>query len=625
MPSTGWSGRKVRARFTSTTDARFARVLLVVLACGAPPAAVAQPIESVRYTLSFPRPANHYIEVDARLPSAGRTDLDLFMPVWTPGSYLVREYSRNVERVAASGPDGRALAVTKTAKNHWRVSTGGAREVRLTYRVFSHEMGVRTNWVEDAFALVNGAATFITLKEGTSRRPHSVSLLLPAEWHASISGLPDGTTPHSFTASSFDELVDSPIVAGNPAVHEFRVGGKPHYLVNVNEPPFWDVPRSVGDVRKIVEANLQFWGSLPYDKYVFLNVLTESGGGLEHRNSVTMMASRWSTRTRRRYVRWLGLVSHEYFHLWNVKRLRPVELGPFDYDVENYTRSLWIAEGLTDYYGGLMLRRAGLVSDDEALDDVSSAIAELQTTPGRLVQPVELASFDAWIKEYRADENSPNVAISYYTKGAVVGFLLDAKIRRATGGTRNLDDVMRAAYTRYAGSRGYTPAEFRQVINETAGADFNDWLRRALETTEELDYSEALEWLGLRFTQSPPARGVGGSFNWQGMRLRSDNNRLIVSQVRRGTPGEASGINVDDEIVALDEFRLRADQWEARADLYQPGDVVSVLVSRRDALRRFDLKVEPPILEQWRLRPLGDATPAQRQHLSQWLERDLRK
>lgn len=606
-------------RFISRTRTKALSVLLLTTVCGLPSAARAQQQEPIRYELSFPRPANHYVEVEARFPAAGRAELDVFMPVWTPGSYLVREYSRNVEKVSASGPDGQALGVTKTSKNHWRVQTGGARDVRFTYRVYSREMGVRTNWVEDAFALINGAATFITLSDGMSR-PHMVSLSLPPQWKRSISGLQDGRTPHTFTAATYDQLVDSPIVAGNPAIHEFRVAGKPHYLVNVNEPPFWDVARSVADVQKLVEQNLRFWGALPYDKYVFLNVLTESGGGLEHQNSVTMMASRWATRTRRRYVRWLGLVSHEYFHLWNVKRLRPVELGPFNYDVENYTRSLWVAEGLTDYYGGMMLRRAGLISDDEMFEDLSGAIIELQTTPGRLVQPLELASFDAWIKEYRGDENSPNVAISYYTKGAVVGFLLDAKIRRATAGGRSLDDVMRTALARFSASRGYTPAEFRQVVNETAGTDLSAWMQRSLETTEELDYTEALEWFGLRFVPSPPSRGFGGQITWQGLRLRSDNNRLVVSQVRRDTPAESSGINVDDEIVALDEYRLRADQWDARADLYQPGDTVSVLVSRRDALVRFDLRIAEPVEDQWRVRPLGDATPAQQQHLRAWLE-----
>jgi predicted metalloprotease with PDZ domain len=478
-------------------------------------------------------------------------------------------------------------------------------------------MGVRTNWVESRYAHITGAGTFMTSSDGLSR-PHHVSLSLPGSWKTSISGLPSGAAPHTFVAANFDLLVDSPIVAGNPAVHEFRVGGKPHFLVNVNEPDFWDVQRSVADVQKIVEEYARMWGELPYDKYVFLNILNESGGGLEHLNSTTLMASRWATSTRRRYTNWLGLVSHEYFHLWNVKRLRPIELGPFNYDEENYTKSLWISEGLADYYGSLALRRANLVSDDAYLGMLSNDIESLQTTPGRLVQPVEMASFDAWIKEYRSDENSPNVAISYYTKGAVVGFLLDAKIRRATGGQRSLDDVMRGAYKRFSGPRGFTPAEFRQVVNEVAGADLGDWMRRALETTEELDYREALDWFGLRFTTAAPAR-TSGQIMWQGLRLRNDNNRLVVTQVRRGTPAYESGVTVDDELVALDDFRVRPDQWDARVETYREGQSVSVLVARRDELMRFDLTIAPPQMDEWEIRAVPDATPAQRRQREAWL------
>ena len=594
--------------------ARTAAAVLLVLACGS--SAAAQ--DAIRYTLSFPDAIHHYIEVDASYPTEGRPQIDLMMVVWTPGSYLVREYSRNVEAVAASAPDGRPLRVSKSSKNHWLVQTGGAPHVRVTYRVYSREMGVRTNWVESRYAHVTGAGTFITIADRLAR-PHHVSLALPAAWKTSISGLPSGPAPHTFVAANFDALVDSPIVAGNPAVHEFLVRGKRHFLVNVNEPPFWDVRRSVADVQKIVEEYARMWGELPYEKYVFLNVLNESGGGLEHLNSTTLMASRWATSTPRRYTNWLGLVSHEYFHLWNVKRLRPAELGPFDYDRENYTKGLWISEGLTDYYGSLALRRAGLVSDEAYLAMLSNDIESLQTTPGRLVQPVEMASFDAWIKEYRSDENSPNVAISYYTKGAVVGFLLDAEIRRASGDRRSLDEVMRLAYRRFSGARGFTTGEFRAVVNEVAGTDLGDWMRRALETTEELDYREALEWYGLRFTTAGVAR-MPGQLAWQGLRLRNENNRLLVTQVRRGTPAYDSGITVEDEIVALDDFRVRPDQWEGRLETFREGGTVSVLVARRDEMMRFDLKVGPPQLDQWELRVEPSATPEQQRHRQSWLK-----
>jgi len=603
-----------------TTRWRILVVALLALLVAASESAAQQ--EPIRYTLSFPDAMHHYVEVEALYPAAGRPEVTLWMPVWTPGSYLVREYSRNVEALAAASPQGQPLPVEKIAKNRWRIRTGGSAAVTVRYRVFSREMGVRTNWVESRYAHIMGAGTFLTL-EGGQGRPHHVALSLPSNWRTSISGMPSGGAPHTFLAASYDILVDSPIVAGDPAVHEFEAAGKPHFLVNVNEPPFWDVARSVEDVRKIVEQYAATFGPLPYDKYVFLNILNEAGGGLEHLNSTTLMASRWATSTRRRYTGWLGLVSHEYFHLWNVKRLRPIELGPFDYESEVYTRSLWVAEGLTDYYGNLMLRRAGLVSDEEYLSALSSDIRALQTTPGRLVQPVEMASFDAWIKEYRPDDNSPNVAISYYTKGAVIGFLLDAKIRRATGGSRTLDDVIRTAYARYSGPKGFTPAEFRAVIREVAGADFGEWLRRALETTEELDYQEALDWFGLQFTAGAPAGGRrGGERSWQGLQLRDAGSRLVVSHVRRGTPGYASGINVDDEIVALGDYRVRADQWDGRIETLRAGDTVSVLVARRDELMRFPIAIADPEPDRWQLRTAAEATPEQRERVRRWRGKD---
>ncbi len=267
------------------------------------------------------------------------------------------------------------------------MQTGGAPSVTVRYRVYGREMSVRTNFIEADFALINGAATFLTLADDTGPRPHEVALTLPAAWKTTMTGLPaaaDGLA-HHYRAADFDTLVDSPIVAGNPAVYEFAVKGKPHFLVNVGEGGVWDGPRSAADAQKIVETQAAFWGHLPYDKYVFINMITEGTGGLEHRNSTVLMTSRWRTRTRRGYVDWLSLVSHEFFHAWNVKRLRPVELGPFEYERENYTKTLWVAEGLTDYYADLLAVRAGVITPEESLGALSETIASLQTTPGRLV------------------------------------------------------------------------------------------------------------------------------------------------------------------------------------------------------------------------------------------------
>lgn len=588
--------------------------------------AAAQTREAIRYTVRFPAPQTNYLEVEALVPTDGRAALDMMMAVWTPGSYLIREYQRNLEAVRASS-GGRALAIDKTTKNRWRITTGGAREVTLTYRVYSHEMTVRNNWVDADFALINGAPTFMTIADAAGsrdpayNRPHDVTIELPAGWKTSVTGMPDAPdgAPNHYRAPDYDTLVDSPIVAGNPAIHRFTVDGKPHLLVDVGEGGVFDGARAARDLERIVQIDKQFWGSLPYDKYVFFNLLVSASGGLEHKNAVMMMASRWATGTRDRYLAWLSLASHEYFHLWNVKRLRPLELGPFDYEHEVYPRSLWISEGLTDYYADLQLARAGLYTSSEYLRELSAAIRTLQTTGGRLNQSAEMASFDAWIKQYRPDDNTVNSTISYYTKGAVLGFLLDARIRAATEDAKSLDDVMRLAFARYSGARGFTPEDFRKTASEVAGTDLASWFVRALESTEELDYGPALDWFGLQFSGVSTVAAGGAEGGWIGAKTRTEAGRLIVENVPRATPAYAAGVNAGDEILAIDDFRVLPEDLATRLAAYRPGRKVVLLVSRRDELKRLDVTLgeEPP--DRWTLRQRPDATPQQRARLVKWL------
>jgi predicted metalloprotease with PDZ domain len=577
----------------------------------------AQPAsDPIRYTLRFPAPQTHYVEVAAVVPTGGRPSVDLTMAVWTPGSYLIREYERHVEGLSAAA-GGKALAVEQTAKNIWRIATGGARALDLRYRVYAREMAVRTNWVETDFAMLNGAATFMAL--ASMATPFEITIELPAAWKQSFSGLPSGKAPHSYVAPDFDTLVDSPIVIGNPDVHEFTVSGKKHYLVNTPATETFDSARAVKDLQRIVEEQLGLWGSLPYDQYLFLNMITEAGGGIEHKNSTLLMTNRWTTRTRKAYLSWLELCSHEYFHAWNVKRLRPIELGPFNYQSEVYTRALWISEGFTDYYGELLVHRAGLSTRDEYLEALSNQIEGLQTTPGRLVRSAAQASFDTWIKQYRPDENSPNVSISYYTKGAVIAFLLDAKIRGATNGAKSLDDVMREAFAKYSGERGFTLEQFRDVAERVAGTDLEAFWHRTVESTEELEYDEALEVFGLAFKPPEPPKPDKPARAWLGAATRNENGRLLVSQVRRGTPAHEAGLNVDDEIIAIDDYRVRADRLEDRLEQYAPGNKVSFLVARREHLVRIPVTLGTEPLKTWRLRIAPTPSEAQQHQLAVWL------
>jgi predicted metalloprotease with PDZ domain len=365
-----------------------------------------------------------------------------------------------------------------------------------------------------------------------------------------------------------------------------------------------------------VGAARGLWGSLPYRRFLFLNQLTEAYDGIEHKESTVLLSSRWNTRTESAYHDWLLLVAHEFTHAWNVKRLRPVELGPFDYENEVYTRSLWLAEGVTDYYSWLLVSRAGLASREQTLADVSRSVRALQTTPGRLVQPLEQASYDAWIKQYRPDENSPNSAVSYYIKGSIVGLLLDARIRRLTNGASSLDDVMRAAYRRFSGDRGYTPAEFRGVASQVAHEDLAEFFHRSLETTDELDYAELLDWFGLRFDASSPDTTAKA---WLGAVTRSADGRVQVKAVLRDTPAYGSGLAADDELVAIDGVRLGEGGLDGVLERYRPGTTVGVLVSRNGELHEVKLTLGSAPPDQWSLSVRPDATGEQQGRLAAWL------
>ena len=567
--------------------------LLALLLLAHATAALAQLPEPISHTLRFPEPQSHYVGVETVVPTGGAPEIEVMMAVWTPGSYLVREYARNLELLTARSASGAALAVENSRKNRWRIASEGAATVVISYRLYCREMSVRTNWVDDDFALINGAPTFLTLA-GDLAQPHHVRLELPPAWSRSVTALPatpDGE-PHSYRAPDFDTLLDSPIVVGNPTVHEFTVANRDHVLVNIGESAFWDEERAAADVKRIVQTQYQLWGFLPYDRFLFLNLLTETAGGIEHKDSMVVMTSRWQMRDRRRYLSWLTTVSHELFHAWNVKRLRLVELGPFDYENEVHTRSLWVAEGLTVYYAALAVHRAGLSSREEYLTALSSQIEQLQTAPGQLVQTVEQASYDAWIKYYRQNENSPNSTISYYTKGGVIGFFLDAKIRRATGGANSLDDVMRLAYERFSGERGFTPAQFRATTEEVAGTDVDPWFEAALETVDELDYTEALDWFGLALSYPEASQDGDGDAPgpaWLGLVTRVGDGGLLVAQVPRETPVYAAGFSVGDEILAVDDHRVNANSWAQRLQVYRAGEGARVLVARRDRLTELSV------------------------------------
>lgn len=601
---------------------RRARLLLLICLSWCP-AAFAAP---THYTVSMPHPETHYFEVHVRVEDVKVSQLRLVMPVWTPGSYLVREYARHVQDFSASA--GRTpLVWQKVNKNTWQVETGVASVVEVKYRVYANELGVRSSDLDAEHGYFNGATLFM-YPEGRIREPYKLTVLPQGEWQVATGLDPVVAEKNTFFAPDYDVLIDSPVEMGKFESLEFAVRGIPHQIA-VHGPAKFDRGRMVGDIRRIVEKQAELFGEIPYNRYLFIvHAGISGGGGLEHLNSTSLQTARLSFRKEKDWESFLDLVSHEFFHLWNVKRIRPAALGPFDYTQENYTRALWISEGITDYYGTLVLARAGLITPKRYLKLLSTTIQGYRATPGRLVQSASESSFDAWIKHYRPDENSRNSSISYYDKGNLLGLMLDLEIRQRTGGARNLDDVMRGLNDHYAKKGiGFPEADFRKVAEQAAGGSLENFFRDYVDGVKELPLEQYLAKAGLVLGAAPPTEEKPDEREnydtvFLGIVLEERGGRFLAVSVLAGSPAEVAGINAGDEVLALDGIRVTATDFAERLRDSKPGDEVQLSVFRDNVLRQFRATLAPPP-PRLNIQSLPAADAAQRRVFSGWLGAEL--
>lgn len=595
----------------------------------------------IAFTVSMPRPHTHLFEIDISIKHHGAVIAPaeelLVMPVWTPGSYLVREFERHVQDFAATDAAGKSLKWEKINKNTWRVETGGSRDWHGTYKVYANELSVRTSELNSSHGYWNNANLLMYL-DGHLTHASTVRVVAPDVWKVATGLPPAPGQRNTFRVENFDVLYDSPFEVSNFKSILFNVKGVQHRIVIDGEGNY-DPERMRRDVQKIVETQVEMMGGeIPYRDYTFiLHLRAGTGGGLEHANSTSLGYSPFGFGTLGgeratsaspnappvppEYRGFLSLVSHEFFHLWNVKRIRPDALGPFDYTKENYTKLLWVAEGITDYYGDLTLRRAGFISDAEFLRSTGGAIQSLQNTPGRLVQSVEESSFDSWVKFYRPDENTLNSQVSYYDKGAILGLLLDLEIRKRTNGAKSLDDVMRALYVDFfKKNRNYTPADFQKAAEAAAGGSLEEFFAKYVRGTEELNYNAALEAVGLRLdTGAVGPTGQPLERVYFGADLRQDGDRVMVSRVYAGSPAYDQGLNYGDQIVALDNARVTSAFFNARIAEKKPGDLINLTIFRFDQLSTLLIKLGGRSDGTYRILPLPSQTEAQKKMLRGWL------
>lgn len=568
----------------------------------------------LRYTLSMPEPHTHYFKVEAELTGAKKKYIDFTMPVWTPGSYLVREFAKNVEGFAATGKNGKALRAEKIDKNTWRVYTEKADVVKVTYDVYAFEMSVRTSFLDASHGYVNGTSVFM-YPEGYQNTAGTLTVKPYDGWNKVSTGLKSNGR-FTYTFPNYDILADSPLEIGNHEVYTFTAAGVPHEVAMYGEGNY-NPTQLVQDMKKVVEESVKIMGDLPLDRYVFIvHNLQRGGGGLEHLNSTTLQTSRWNYGTEAGYNGFLSLVAHEYFHLWNVKRLRPQPLGPFDYNQENYTSLLWVSEGITSYYDDLIVQRAGFTSPQKYLDIVGGTIGAVENTPGNKVQTVAEASYDAWIKYYRRNENSSNAEVSYYTKGGVMGHLLNMEIMKNTAGEKSLDDVMRYMYNRYYKelNRGYTEKEFKDALEQIAGTNMDDFFANYINGTQTPDYNKYFEAAGLKLVN---INQNNQNASW-GAATSVTDGKVMVRSVSRGTSAYAAGINVNDEIIAVDGYRVGDDVTQFVSGR-TVGDVLEVLIARDGKLMLLEVPMQKDDNVRYRIEQLPNPTNEQKQILAKWL------
>ena len=567
----------------------------------------------VRYAIGLGAAGQHLAEIELRFP-VDTAPVELVLPAWCPGSYLIRDYARFVRDLAVVGDDGAPRAAIKRDKSTWVVDPAGARELRVRYAVYGHDLTVRTNHIDADHAFLHGPATFLYPSQ-LRTAPLELALALPDGWQLTTAMAWQSAPPYRLTAAGIDELYDHPIHAGHAgSVRTLAVPARlPVRLAiwGARAPGgAFDEARLAADLGAIVDDHVARFGAAPFPHYTFLVMLAHDAyGGLEHRASSVNLYHPYFAASRKHYEGLLELLSHELFHAWNGKRIAPRPLVQPDYAREAYTPCLWLMEGLTSHYDRFALRTSGRVSAKSFLEKVVDDWARLMATPGRRRHSLEQASFDAWIKLYKPDESNLNTTVSYYLKGGLVMFGLDLQIRRRTEGARSLDDVLRLLWTRYGAVGEPHPDQLQPVFEEATGLALGDVFERQIRGTDDPDLADELRHVGLelRASADPAQTADGASAVWMGITLSGGK----ITGVLDDSPAYAAGVAPGDELVALDGFRATGDgDLRALVAAHRAGDAVELTVFRRARLTRLtvELGVAPPT--RYEILGLADPGPA---------------
>ena len=596
-------------------------------------------MSKLRYRVGASAPSTHLFDVTIDVPQIARQTIQLELPVWIPGSYMVRDYARHVVNLSAREENGDSIAVTRVGKSRWSVASAG-QAVQISMTVYGWDLSVRGAHLDQSHAYFNGAC-LLPRVDGMDDATHLLTVErpagLPTEAIVATSMRPidiDGAGFGEYVADDYDELIDHPFEIAVQQCVEFEAAGIPHRFFLRGAPTF-DHTRLAEDCTRICAHHHTLLGTpQELDRYVFLAYALDQGyGGLEHRWSSSLAISRsalpqpFGQTDEKAYRTLLGLISHEYFHLWNVKRLKPAAFVPMDLSREVHTELLWVFEGITSYYDDLGLVRAGVISPDEYLVLLAQNLTRILRTPGRHQQPVGESSFDAWTKFYKQDENAPNAIISYYAKGALVALALDLMLRRDTSTT--LDDVMRECWQRFYlnGGSGMPEDGLECVASELAGQSLQSFFDHAVRGTDDIDIAALFDSVGVRYevqaaTGADDAGGVaadsGHYHAYMGLRLDPRQPGRIATVIN-DSPAAHAGLSANDVLVAVDHQKIDRAGLDRLLRLSEPGAQVRVHAFRRDELITTNLTLSAPPLDTVALSLRDDVKATTESRRDAWL------
>ncbi|MGB0036913.1 MAG: PDZ domain-containing protein [Candidatus Acidiferrales bacterium] len=588
--------------------------------------------DPLHYKLAFEQPNTHLMDVSINAAGLQGASVEFAMPDWAPGSYNIENYAANVQRFRASAPEGKSLAWSKVDSQTWRVELAGSSAVTVEYQIFGNTLQNNQAQYNDRHVFIGGPAVWMYLV-GAKERPVDLSIEVPPGWKIAT-GM-EHTSDHTFRAADFNWFTDQPLEISNFAQKDFQVLGTTYHVIVHDVEGHKDFSKFTADTQKIVEAIVPIFSPVvggeqaaPFKEYWFLfHIWPKSGGGLEHLNSTQInFRTDWDDTGPATYHQGgttqyelkLFVTSHEFFHAWNVKRLRPKPLGPFDYSQMVHTPSLWISEGLTSYYGALALARAGLISPQKYLDDIASLITQFEAEPGRQERSIEDTSWDTWFPRQltQRENNLANTNYSYYDGGQIMGHILDFAIRQKTDNQKSLDDWMRLLYSRYALPKpGFEPADPVRAASEVAGGDLSDIFRRYISGKEPIPYEKYFAYAGIAVEKK-----ADSSKPWIGLSTtKEDDGRTTIKNVIPGGPAEAAGLDRNDTLIALDGHAVDADGFAKAIGERKPGDMVRIMVLRLGEVKECPLTIGASPYATYALKPIEHPTDQQKAIYNGWL------